>query len=553
MKNEDIIKRYEQHRSDRSTIEGTWDIIERYIYPLGGGKFFQDQTTEGEMDWNRSRYIFDSTAIMAHQTLAASIHSNITSPTDKWFDLRFKQTELNNDLEAVQWLESCGNEVYQALQESNFNLEINKSYMDLTAMGNTCIVEEVPSETEWQGIDFSSVPIREIFFDPDKKGQICNLYRRLQWEPSRIISKFGMDNVPQDIRDRYEAGNLEKQEIVFCIYKRMDKQDADVTRMLAPMERPYGYKYILKKGQETLGEEGGYYEMPAFFAPWAKASGSKWGYGPGFYALGDTITLNTVVQMTLSAAAKAIDPPVLTQQRNIIGDMDLQPAGETVVRDIGGTRPYESGAKFDVSNLLIDRLQDAIRRQFHNHQLELKESPAMTATEVQVRYELMQKVLGTVLGQLQTGLLDPIVQRTFNILTRAGRLPQMPEQIAALGGSVEIEYTGPMSRSQKSDKAVSMERFMMTLSQVGQIFPEMMDLMDVDQYGRKLAEYMGVPADALRDAEEVANIRKQRQQAQAQQMQLEQTQAQAKAMKDGGQGLASLAQASGGMNEPSVQ
>ena len=250
--------------------------------------------------------------------------------------------------------------------------------------------------------------------------------------------------------------------------------------------------------------------------------------------------------MTLSAAAKAIDPPMLTQQRNVVGDLDIQPAGEIVVKDIQGTRPLETGAKFDVSNLLIERLQDSIRRIFHNHQLELKESPAMTATEVQVRYELMQKVLGTVLGQLQTGLLDPIVQRTFNILTRAGRLPEMPEKVAQLQGTVEIEYTGPMSRSQKSDKAVSMERYIMTLSQGAQIFPEMLDRIDPDKYSTKLADYMGVPAEAIRDDEAVAQVREERAAQQQQMQQMAQAESMARTLKDGGQGLKAAAEAQGG-------
>lgn len=550
MKAETIIKRYERHRGDRTTVEQTWDIIERYIYPLGGGKFFQDQTSEGEMDWNRSRHIFDSTAILALQTLAASVQSNIAPLSGRWFDLSFKQEELNRDLESMQWLENCGESIYQTLQESNFNLEFGKTCMDIAAFGNTAIVEEVPNEEEWEGVDFSSIPVREIFYDPDEKGRIRNLYRRLQWQPSKIISKWGEDNVPEMVTKRYEAGNSDKLDIIFCIFCRKDKKKADITKPLAPTERPYGYKYILKTGMEELGDEGGYYEMPGFFATWAKTSGSQWGYGPGGTALGDTLTLNAVVEMTLSAGAKAIDPPQLTTQKNIIGDLDLSPAGETVVRDINNIRPYESGAKFDVSNLLIDRLQDSIRRIFHNHQLELKESPAMTATEVQVRYELMQKVLGTVLGHLQTGLLDPIVERTFAILTRAGRLPEMPEKVAKAEGTVEIEYTGPMARSQKSDKAVSMERYVMTLSQGAQILPEMLDRIDPDRFSAKMADYMGVPADSLRSDDEIKAIRDQRQAQMAEQKQKEDAMAQTQMMKDGTQAMKNAAEAGGEGAQP---
>ena len=170
MDNKEIVKRFERHRSDRNTVEQTWDIIDRYIYPLGGGKFFQEQSQEGEMDWNRSRYIFDSTAILAHQTLAASIQSNIAPLSGRWFDLTFKHPELKVDKESVEWIEACGEEIFTTLQESNFNLEFGKSCMDISAFGNTALVEEVPNEEEWQSIDFSSIPSGKFIMTQTKKG-----------------------------------------------------------------------------------------------------------------------------------------------------------------------------------------------------------------------------------------------------------------------------------------------------------------------------------------------------------------------------------------------
>ncbi|RLA02078.1 MAG: hypothetical protein DRQ42_01580 [Gammaproteobacteria bacterium] len=542
----EIRKRYAAHKSDRTTVEANWDIIERYIVPLAGGKFFEDNRQEQTVDWNRARYIYDSTAIMAHRTLTAHVHSTLTSAASRWFDLRFKQATLNDDQEARAWLEECGELVYQTLQESNFDLEINKAYSDMVGFGNTAIVEEVPNEVQWEGVNFSTVPIRQIFYDPGLNNEALNFYRRLEWEPSRIIAKWGIENVPEKVRKKYEAAQSDKLEIVFCIFARSDKNGVDVTKTLAPKERPFGFKYILLEGadghdgQDELGEEGGYYEMPAFVAQWEKTSGSKWGKGPANTALGDVLTLNSVVAMTLSAATKAIEPPLLTQQRNIIGDLDFQPGGETVVRDINGIKPLESGADFNVSNLLIDRLQDSIRRIFHNNDLELRDSPQMTATEVQVRYEMMQKVLGAVVGQIQNGLLDPIVSRTFGILTRAGRLPQMPEVVANSQGSVKIEYTGPLSRSQRSDKATSMERYMMTLNQYGQMVPELIDLVDPDEFGRQLAELMGVPATSLRSEDAVIKLRETRAEQQAQAAKREADESEARAAKDGSAAVASL-------------
>ena len=77
MDNKQIRTRFEELFSDRKIVENTWDLIERVIMPLGGGRFFQPLKNEGEIDWRR-RGIFDDTAILGCDTLAASIHGSLT-------------------------------------------------------------------------------------------------------------------------------------------------------------------------------------------------------------------------------------------------------------------------------------------------------------------------------------------------------------------------------------------------------------------------------------------------------------------------------------------
>ena len=88
-------------------------------------------------------------------------------------------------------------------------------------------------------------------------------------------------------------------------------------------------------------------------------------------------------------------------------------------------------------------------------QLELNEGPQMTATEVQVRYELMQRLLGPTLGRLQSEFLNPIVERAFYSMLRGNALPPMPEVLQQIGGDLDIEYVGPLARSQKMDEVTS--------------------------------------------------------------------------------------------------
>jgi len=518
----EIRARYDALWSIRKTPENTWDLIEKFIAPIRGGKFFQDQASEHEIDWRRGRDVFDSTAILAANTLASSVHGALTNPSMRWFDLRLRDDKLNLEDAAIEWLQACSEKVWYALQESDFNLQINEAYLDLVSFGSSCLIEEAESETEWKGVDFSTLPIREIYFEPDHKGKILNFYRRYEWHALQIVEKFG-DKTPTEIQERAkQAGQADqKLTVIFCIYPRKDKKNADTTKLLKPKDRPWGSKYIIHSTGEQVGEDGGYYEMPAFLPRWQKASGSMWGFGPGTIALSDTMTLNTMIEQRLAAAAKVIDPPTLVTERGLMSDLDLQPGGQTVVRDIGQIAPYESGARFDVADQLIMDLRVNINKVFLVDRLELKESPAMTATEVNARFDLMQRLLGPVFGRLQTDLLDPLIERTFRILLRGRQLPVMPDILADMDADLDVNYIGPMARAQKSDSVGMMQQWMATMGEFSQLFPELTMLPDPQNFGREMAKAMNVPATIVRSKDEVDEKVKAKEQADLEARQLE--------------------------------
>lgn len=504
MNNEEICQRYEYLESERrGSIEQIWDLIERFVMPLRG-EFYVTLNEEQEIDWHR-REIYDSTAIFAAQGLAASLHGNLTSSAQRWFDLRFRESELNEDDAAMEWLEEATEVVYSALQEANFDIEISECYLDLVGFGTSILTEELDDQTG--KLSFAAVPVRESYFEEDHRKQVYRFFRHLQWTPGQIISKFGEENVPKAITDLMETpqGSVTRKEVIFVIYRRDLEEEPDTSKPLSPKNRPFGYKYVLKDTKETLGEEGGYYEMPAFVPRWRKTPGSRWGHSPATVALGDILTLNQVKEATLEAAAKSIDPANIAEESALLGDLNLDRGALTVVSNIDGIKPYESGSRFDVSNLEIQMLTDSVRKYFYQDQLELKESPAMTATEVNVRYELMQRLLGPTFGRLKSDLLDPLIKRAFKILFREGLLPELPEQLS--GARMDIEYSGPLARSQRFDTAMAVQDFVANAAQMAEIFPEALDIIDIDGAMRQIATMRGVPAKALRGQDEIDETR----------------------------------------------
>ncbi len=294
-----------------------------------------------------------------------------------------------------------------------------------------------------------------------------------------------------------------------------------------------------------IGNEGGYYEQPAFVTRWRMMSGSAWGYSPAMLALPDILSLNEMVRLILRAGEKVIDPPTITSERGLLGDLDLEPGGLSVVRDVEQIRPYESGARFDVSELQKENLQRSIRQVFHVDQLELKESPAMTATEVRVRYELMQRLLGPTLGRLQNDFLDPLIMRTFSIMLRGGALAPPPDSARDEQGILDIEYTGPLAKAQKMAEVEGMERWVGSIVALAEVFPDLRDLVDADDYGRNLAEVLGVPSDNVKDPAKVARIRRARAQAAAAERKAMMAKAEGEAMEAHGKGMGALQESLG--------
>lgn len=510
----EIRKRFDYLVTQRKTVEDIWQVINQLVVPFRGD-FFRDVSSEHSVTWRDNREVFDSTAIDAAHILASSIHGSLTSPAIRWFELGYRDTRLNDNKEARSWLESAAEKCFNALQDSNFNLEANETYLDLVSYGTSMVVEEVIEKNgKFQRLNFQSVPVEEMWFEQDHMGQAHRTYRRYQWTPVQMVTKFGKEGVPEDIYKQSQTpqGMDKRYAVIMCIYPREDKANANTSQTLSPKERPFGMKYVLHKDASELGEEGGYYEQPAFIPRWRKTSKSMWGHGPAMIALPDILTINSLVELILKATEKVVDPPTKVTERGLLSDLDLEPAGMTVVRSMDSMEPYESGARFDVSQLQREQLKQAIRSIFFVDQLELKESPAMTATEVQTRYELMQRLLGPTLGRLQSDYLDPLVQRTFNILYRAGQLENPPQIVFDSSGELDIIYTGPLVRAQRADIAQGVTRWVATLAELSEIKPDVLDIPDWDAISKELGSLEGVPAKLMRSDTEIKTVRKQREQ-----------------------------------------
>jgi hypothetical protein len=277
--------------------------------------------------------------------------------------------------------------------------------------------------------------------------------------------------------------------------------------------------------------------MPVFHCPWEKTSGSAWGHGPGMIMSPTAKYINFWLELEDMAVRKMIDPSILATERGLISDLDQSPGGITIVRDVEKSiKILQTQGRIDFSKMSLKELRDSIREAFHNDELQLKDSPAMSATEAQIRYELMNRVLGPTMGRIQTSLLSKILDRTWKTLLRNDCLGVVPDEVKAVKAQYKIVYTGALMRAQQTEEVAAIERWLGQVGAAAKVFPAVMNVVDIIQWARDLAVRLNIPGKNLRSVKQVEELVRQQQQVAAQQARAAMQQQQGAADKAQGEG-----------------
>jgi hypothetical protein len=282
----------------------------------------------------------------------------------------------------------------------------------------------------------------------------------------------------------------------------------------------------------------GFKEFPFVVPRYLKASHEIYGRSPAMTALPDVKMLNEMSKTTIKAAQKQVDPPLLVPDDGFILPVRTVPGGLNFYRS--GTRdriePLNIGANNPLGLNMEEQRRNSIRNAFYVNQLMMQQGPQMTATEVIQRNEEKMRLLGPVLGRLQSELLKPLIDRVFAIMIRKNIFLPAPEFLA--GKDIEIEYVSPLAKAQKSSELQSIMRGIEIMGSLANVAP-VFDYINFDKLVKHLLDIVGVPQKVLKPQAQVNSERQQKQQQQEQAMQMQQLQQIAQA---GGQ-VAPLAKA----------
>ena len=504
-----LLARFDKLQGQRQNWETHWQEVADYMQPRKA-----DVTKTRARGDKRNEMIFDSSPIQAVELLAASLHGMLTNPSTPWFTLRFKEEDIDNEEEAKLWLESATEVMYTAFNRSNFQQEIFELYHDLITFGTAAMFIE---EDDDDLIKFSTRHINEVFIAENDKGRVDTVYRRFKLSARGALQKFG-DKVSPDIMAMSKKDPYQEVELIHALYPRSDFDPKKKDKANMPFESVY-VEY--KNGNEL--SVSGFKEFPFVVPRYLKASNEIYGRSPAMTALPDVKMLNEMSKTTIKAAQKQVDPPLLVPDDGFLLPVRTVPGGLNFYRS--GTRdriePLNIGANNPLGLNMEEQRRDAIRAVFYVNQLMMQSGPQMTATEVIQRNEEKMRLLGPVLGRLQSELLKPLIDRCFSILLRKNLFKPAPESLS--GKDIEIEYVSPLAKAQKSSELQSIMRGIEIMGSLANVAP-VFDYINFDKLVGHLMDIVGVPQKILKPMSQVNSERQQKQQQQEQAMQMQQMQ-----------------------------
>jgi len=529
-------QRHEALKKQATNWKDLWREIAEQVRPRAIRFTPLDVTRTGT---TRNDEIINCEPTISSRTLAAGLHSGITSPSRPWFRLGLSDPALEQHGGVKEYLAESENVVREHFAKSNIYGALATLYSDLVDFGTALLHFDEDDEDVFRAYVF---PVGSYVLANSPRLAVDTYYHSGTMTVRQLVEMFGEEACSLSVREQFRNGALDEVvEVTRCVVPNPKAAKAPSEKTPATRKPWLQYWWETKQPADADGAAkflrvAGYNEKP-FMAPrWQTTGEDVYGHGPGMVALGDCKALQALEVVRAKMHAKIVDPPLVAaghlQQRTV----SMLPGGVTYAASVTGAdviRPIHEvhGAAPGVAAADVREHELRIRKAYFADlwlMLSQSETP-MTAREVAERREEKLLQLGHVLEKLQDELLEPLIARAIAILTRKGLMPELPEVLK--GQPYKVEYISMMAQAQKTLGLTAIDRTAGFVANLVQTFPSAADVLDVDATIEAYAQATGVTPKMIRPKAELAKLREQKAKQAKQQAAMQQAPEAAKTMK----------------------
>jgi len=505
-----------------------------YILPTFGSYFDRGDPAQTP-NVNRFEKIINDAGSRANQILGAGM-MDLCSPSRPWFQLTLTDRDLAEFGPVKDWLQECEQVLYKLFGNSNFYTEANNIFESQGGFGTGVLMQTDGMNSVF---DFRCFDVGEYRIATGPQNRVDTCYRRFFRTAKQLADMFGVDALSNSTKQMLEKTPYNYVEVLHVLEPRgNDERDYN---KIDNSNMPYKSCWLEINGpDDKILRESGFEEIP-FTAPrWRQVGQYPYGIGPGMFAMGNVMMLQEMEKTGLIALHKEIDPPVWApgKFKDIV---NLLP-GAVNYGEGDGKEKIESlyNVSMNLQNLeyKLKEVESRIERTFFNDLFMMiinsdRSGREMTATEVMRRQEEKMLLLGPTIERQINELLDPVIERSFNLAYKKGLFPPAPPEVE--GQEWEVEYISTLARSQKLANAQSMTTYLGEVERVAQLDEHSLIKTNFEEYLQQYADIIGVPVKVLRTQDEFEKILENQVQAEQQAQQMAQMQAMVAGAKDLGQ------------------
>lgn len=517
MRKYEEVRAFARHlETARTPREKEWVELSRWICPYRGIFTGEDLAPRGT---RRNQKAFLSATTQAILKGASGITSGMTPRNVSWFEPDFDDPRFSEASGARVWLDEIDRRMKNTLATGGFYQAIQTFNLDLLWSGCALLYSEISPVTAMR---YECVQVGTFYVQVDADGLLDAVVRTMAWPIARAAQQFGRAALSEGARQKLDKNPYDLIRVTHCVRRRDLRDPGKIDK-----KNMAWASYFWEEGGQDFLHEGGFHEMPYFFAVWHEGQ-TPYGTGPGDEALPDSKQANLLERNKLEGLSKLINPPVqypqLMKER-----MHLEPGGMTPVPDkmriepIFDLSPYASALQYvqaEIQNINQRLEQELMASIFASIPYDQRPKD-MSATEFLERKREALQQLGPIISAYEPNVLTPLLERTLSTLDRGALLPPPPQSLAGIPLVMKLDFVSPLANALRQTGAETTRAFVQDIMVLAQADPQIFDKVDMDQVVDELATGLGVPGAIIRADSDVAALREQR----AQQMAAQQQQA----------------------------
>ena len=510
---DELIQQYEEQLSARRNFESYWQVLHDYFY-IESQDVNRSYSSGNELN---ASMLWDSTTLECADVFASGFMNYLTPPTSKWFRLRHKDPEMNQNKAVAAFFEDVVSETNYTLNRSNFYDQMFPSYKSSGVFGTAPIFAEEDVE---DNIRFYAMPLKQVVICEDARGRVSKYYFEFEYTAEQAEGRWGKDALSSEMQQELNNGKGKSKKHKFLLYiaarYMRDPRKEDKRNM--PVEACW-----VDVNGRMLIEESGYNEFPAFCHRFDKRPFIAWGFSPAMKALPFARILNAIAKTNLRALMKLTDPPLAVPHNAFIAPFNMNPRAintykKTAMDSSKDIFAFGNYGNPEVGLQSIEYYSMQVKTLMYQDVFMAFSNITkdMNNPEIMERINEKMTMLGPAVGRYLDEAISPIIQRTIGILARNGKLPEPPVELL-MDPRYDIDFVGVLAQAQRRTELNNLVTGLTMIGNMAQYSPEVLDKINPDLVTDEVWSITGAPVKVLRDDAEIQKIREGRAQQMMQQ------------------------------------